>query len=796
MKGRSGGIKGLGIHAKVLSMMAVVFMAILCVQGYLYFTQSRILKQDSRNTIQAEARALAENINLFLSDRAKDLQTVSRLDVIKLAIEIGGGQAGTDSFLSEMASQYDYYDTIVVTDSEGRILAGSRPGVSGKSLKKENWFDMNTSGTVTVSNPVRNIFSDGGSGRSSSSPWTVAMVAPMFSDSQVVGAVVGFLHWTAFKNVLERTVDLVRNMDGNALLVNSTGRTVLHPRQETINKIDQALQKALAGGTKNRIFEIDSQSGTSLAATFPINPAKGISVPKWSAVVRIPEAKLYAMLDAVLRQQVMVGAVVLGFLASLGFFINTSVVRPIVQASNLLHRTARNLDLTERIEVRSSDEVGRMSEAINNFLDTLQSTFKGVLDATASFIHASNEVHTVSQNIIKNAGAQAERARTVMQKMAVMGETAAEVAAHAESSSMLAQEGAQVIAETARSTKDIMESSRKNRDGAEGTVKTVQAMGETAREVQTRAIMQSEAATGTADSLQKMVVQLQNMASESQQSAQKAREAMISARKGGESMTQTLQGMEAIAESSDRVREILDLINDIAEQTNLLALNAAIEAARAGEHGRGFAVVAEEIRKLAERTTDSTKEIGALIQESTENVSKGLKLTRQSADALERILKSVEDGSEVTIRISELAADQAEGVQDLLSSTDGLKNLAGNIVEMTNKQAERRKKAEKAITELMALSGEIMDVANSSNLTTRNAVEAIDKIVSNSAEITTRTSKQRERSAALQKMMNEMAEVAVTNAQSAQEALSSMEELLTKAKDAEMEIGRFKVSAI
>ncbi|MER7009056.1 PAS domain-containing methyl-accepting chemotaxis protein [Dactylosporangium sp. NPDC000555] len=125
------------------------------------------------------------------------------------------------------------------------------------------------------------------------------------------------------------------------------------------------------------------------------------------------------------------------------------------------------------------------------------------------------------------------------------------------------------------------------------------------------------------------------------QASELAGETQTNAKRGFEELRKSIEAIELMERSSDQIAAIVQVIGEIASQTNLLAFNASIEAARAGEHGVGFSVVAGEVRKLAERSSDSAREISRLIQESATRINQGSQVAQRAQDAFEVILRSV-----------------------------------------------------------------------------------------------------------------------------------------------------------
>ena len=183
-------------------------------------------------------------------------------------------------------------------------------------------------------------------------------------------------------------------------------------------------------------------------------------------------------------------------------------------------------------------------------------------------------------------------------------------------------------------------------------------------------------------SLEEMAAAIRQMSATVRQNAENAQTAnqlMVAARSAAESGGQVAQSaVEAVAmiqDSANRIADIVGLIEEIAFQTNLLALNAAVEAARAGDAGRGFAVVAAEVRALAGRAGQASKEIKSLISSSGTHVTRGVDLVNKAGHSLSDIVTSVKRVAEIVSEIAAASREQSDGVQQVDASVNEMETV-------------------------------------------------------------------------------------------------------------------------
>nr|WP_307833670.1 methyl-accepting chemotaxis protein [Candidatus Symbiopectobacterium sp. 'North America'] len=169
----------------------------------------------------------------------------------------------------------------------------------------------------------------------------------------------------------------------------------------------------------------------------------------------------------------------------------------------------------------------------------------------------------------------------------------------------------------------------------------------------------------TASSMEQLTATIKNTADNTTEATQLAAQGSQTVRESGELMNDVTTEMRGIRESSQRMAEIIGVIDSIAFQTNILALNAALEAARAGEQGRGFAVVASEVRALAQRRATAAKEIKELIDGYVEKVRQGMVLVEKTVVSMQTLVTNVEGVNGIVTEIVQASREQSDGVNQI-----------------------------------------------------------------------------------------------------------------------------------
>ena len=208
----------------------------------------------------------------------------------------------------------------------------------------------------------------------------------------------------------------------------------------------------------------------------------------------------------------------------------------------------------------------------------------------------------------------------------------------------------------------------KVRRGADGVATASDQIAMGNNDLSARTENQASALQQTAASMGELETTVKKNAERAGLANQSAKSASSVATRGGEVVSKVVHTMKGINESSQKISEIISVIDGIAFQTNILALNAAVEAARAGDQGRGFAVVATEVRSLAGRSADAAKEIKLLISASVARVDRGTVLVDQAGSTMQEVVTSIRRVTDIMGEISAASDQQSTGVSKVVKA--------------------------------------------------------------------------------------------------------------------------------
>ncbi|MGA7571990.1 MAG: methyl-accepting chemotaxis protein [Candidatus Aquilonibacter sp.] len=515
------------------------------------------------------------------------------------------------------------------------------------------------------------------------------------------------------------------------------------------------------------------QGGKNKDALAQINGPSGLAYSKQStdgqamldALVALAGDRYQKLLAARTTSYIALGggiAIAIILVGLMYGWLRTIVLRGIGRCVEIFEAMGSG-DLSQRINWHGHDLLGRLGQAIDQFADQMSGIIRRIQRASLTVQTRSEQSSHIALQVDSRVKEELAALSQALQYSNDLAGAAGTVADNAEAVARRVSDISSAVAEMTASIQEMDQNLLNLATVVEQAVANTQEMSASIVQV-----------AGNAD-------RVRSESNVTDQQVREGRNEVLALSKGMGSISDTVADvvteMQSLDGASRQIGEILGLIEEIADQTNLLALNAAIEAARAGEHGRGFAVVADEVRKLAENSASSTKQIGQLVADIQRRTTAVLDRT---ARANTLVQNNAESARNVTTMIETISTRVTEVAQ-----------LVSEISVATTEQARASEELARASEQMGAMTHEAAATMREQAITSNQILESVSEIENRTAQVARASTEQGGSIKALGTRIEQSSELGEKNSEAIGTMATSADDVQSQASELREMVGQF-----